>query len=170
VVEPGAQRAVEVARTRRVGVIATEGTIRSRAYERAVLALDPRAQVIGKPCPLFVPLVEEGLCSGPIVDMICHHYLDELRPQIDTAILGCTHYPLLASAIRETFGPEIQIVDSAEATALALAALLAEHQLLAPADQVAAHRFLFTDAPERTAELSARFFQKPVQQVEAVDL
>jgi len=171
VVEPGARRAVEVGRTGRIGVIATEGTIRSRAYERALLALEPQAQVVGKPCPLFVPLVEEGMVTGPIVEQICHHYLDELRGQIDTAILGCTHYPLLATEIARTLGPEIEIVDSAAATAAALGVLLQEHDLLAAAEGTEGqHRFLFTDAPERTAELSARFFQKPVARIEAVDL
>ncbi len=170
VVEPGAAAALEGGRARRVAVLATEGTVRSRAYERALHGLAPATEVRGRPCPLFVPLAEEGLTDGPITQAVCEHYLAELRGEIDTAILGCTHYPLLRPAIEAALGPEVRVVDGGQATAQALATLLDDNRQSAPADQDARRRFFFTDAPAHTAELCARFFGDAVEAVEVVDL
>lgn len=170
VIEPGAQAAVQVAQGGRIAVLATSGTVRSRAYEQALHKLDPRVVIRTQACPLFVPLAEEGLCSGPIVTQICAHYLDGLRGEVDTAVLGCTHYPLLAESIAAALGPEVHVVDGAEVTAQALAALLDDTGLRAKEDAPVQHRFFFTDSPENAGRLAERFFRAPVDQIELIDL
>lgn len=169
VVEPGAQAAIAASSGQRIAVLATEGTVRSRAYERALTALVPDAAIVARACPLFVPLVEEGLCDGPIVELACQRYLAGLAADVDTAILGCTHYPLIVDPIRRALGPSVRVVDSAYATAGALADLLVERNASAVGD-VPKRRFFFTDAHERTAELCSRFFGEPIAHFETVDL
>jgi glutamate racemase len=171
VIEPGAAAAMHGgAPARRVAVLATEGTVRSGAYERALHAHDAGVQVVGKPCPLFVPLAEEGLTDGPIVELVCQRYLAPLRDSVDTAILGCTHYPLLAPTIAATLGPGVRVVDSARATARELERLLDTRGLRRTAATGARRRFLFTDQNPRTDEMCARFFGRQVEQLEVVDL
>ena len=169
VVEPGAQAAVAASSGQRIAVLATEGTIRSRAYERALQQLAPAAHIVGRACPLFVPLVEEGLVDGPIVELACQRYLTGLAADVDTAILGCTHYPLIVDPIRRALGPSVRVVDSAYATAGALADLLVKRNASA-VGPVPERRFFFTDAHERTAELCSRFFGEPIAHFETVDL
>ncbi|MBN2359799.1 MAG: glutamate racemase [Deltaproteobacteria bacterium] len=178
VVEPGAQAAIAASVGQRIAVLATEGTVRSRAYERTLLRLVPDAHVVGRACPLFVPLVEEGLLDGPIVELACRRYLEGLAREIDTAILGCTHYPLIAGPIGQVLGAGVRLVDSAFATARALADLLVERNAISVCEDpgkslprdLPERRFLFTDANERTAELCSRFFGEPIRHFEAVDL
>src|SRR5258706_14643652 len=122
VVEPGARAAVE--RTRgRVGVIATEGTVKSRAYTRAIHALDPAIEVMEAPAPLFVPLAEEGWANTHVAREVAEIYLEPLLDAgIDTLVLGCTHYPILRGTIEKVAGGEVAIVDSAETTGRGVAA------------------------------------------------
>jgi glutamate racemase len=171
VIEPGAAAALEGATApQRVAVLATEGTVRSGAYERALHERNGDVQVLGQACPLFVPLAEEGLIEGPIVELVAQRYLEKLRGQVDAAILGCTHYPLLAPTIARALGPAVRVVDSARATARELARLLDDRGLRRAADDGAQHRFLFTDQNPRTGEMCARFFDQRVDQIEVVDL
>lgn len=105
VVKPGAQMAVETTQNKRVGVIATESTIQSGLYQQLITEADPAITVYGKPCPLFVPLVEEGWTKDPITEEVARRYLAEiLDKDIDTLIMGCTHYPLLRSLLRKVVG------------------------------------------------------------------
>src|SRR5262249_11602969 len=124
-------------RTGRIGVIATEATIESGAYERAIRyayqdhARDHRVEIFSRACPLFVPLVEEGETDSQIAQLIAEQYLAPLRQKkIDTLVLGCTHYPLLKWVIGSTMGDGVTLVDSAEATAEETAQLLERHGLL----------------------------------------
>lgn len=106
VIEPGARRAVEVTKSGVVGVIGTAGTIRSSAYSRAIKRLNPNISVLAKPCPLFVPLAEEGWTDNEIARLTAHQYLDELREAgVDSLVLGCTHYPLLKRSSPRPWGP-----------------------------------------------------------------
>jgi glutamate racemase len=133
VIEPGAQAAVKATRSGKVGVIGTRATIASRAYERAIEALDPEVQVFAEPCPLLVPLIEEGWLDDPVTDFIIARYLEKLlQSGVDTLVLGCTHYPLLREAIQRHAGPDITLVDSAQNTALAVQKLLRQQKLAAP--------------------------------------
>lgn len=129
VIEPGAERAA-AASGGRVGVIATEATVRSDAYPRALRRLRPDLEIVSRACPLFVPLVEEGWHDDPITEQVANRYLAPLLAGgIDTLVLGCTHYPLLAPVLARVAGPGVRLVDSAAAVAEAVAAGLAERGL-----------------------------------------
>lgn len=171
VIEPGARAAVKRSATRRIGVIGTAGTVASRAYNRAITALASDAQIISKPCPLFVPLVEEGWTHGAVPRAVASEYLTELiQQQIDTLVLGCTHYPLLAQTIQHAVGEAISLVDSAAETAEAVKGLLREEQLQAEAQPDLPHQFLVTDAPDLFAKVAKRFLLTELDHVEWVDV
>ena len=132
VILPGVRAALARTRTRRIGVIATSATVRSQAYTKGLLARDDGLELVVRACPLLVPLVEEGCLSGPITSAILHDYLDPiLARDIDTLVLGCTHYPLLKEALTEVVGPGVGLVDSAETCAEYVAERLRQLGLLA---------------------------------------
>jgi len=131
VVKPGAKVAVETTKNGKIGVIGTEGTIGSRIYSTYIKELNPDMNVIGKACPLFVPLVEEGLWVDPVTDEIAMRYLSELIDvDIDTLILGCTHYPLIRSTVAKVMGENVTLVNPAYETARELKELLQKENLL----------------------------------------
>lgn len=136
VVKPGAKVAAETTRNKKVGVIATAGTIQSQIYTEYIQGIQPDIQVIGKACPLFVPLVEEGLLEDPVTDEIATRYLNELKDiDIDTLILGCTHYPLIRSTVGRIMGEGVTLVNPAYETAIELRSLLERENLLNPSTQ-----------------------------------
>lgn len=131
VVKPGAKVAAQVTRNGKVGVIATNATIGSEIYTTYIKEIKPEVTVIGKACPLFVPLVEEGLLEDPVTDEITTRYLEELIDiDIDTLILGCTHYPLIRNTIGRIIGDKVTLVNPAYETARELKNLLEEHGIL----------------------------------------
>lgn len=171
VIEPGAQAAVAAAPQGPIAVIATEGTVNGGAYVKAIRATAPGVSVVQQVCPLFVPMTEEGLIEGPIVEAIAHRYLDSVlaaRPKC--LLLGCTHYPVLRPALAK-LAPDIVLVDSAVTTADAVARLLADANL-ANDGAVLPPRFLVTDAPGRFARVGEIFFGRAIDPdaVELVDL
>src|ERR1051326_775714 len=176
VIEPGAEAAVAAAPSGRIAVIATEGTVRGGAYERAIHARNPAASIIQQPCPLFVALAEEGLTDGPIAELVAKRYLDPLLANVagrpDGLVLGCTHFPALKQAIAQVTGPDIRFVDSAATTAAAVEALLKEKSLTSTRGAPEAARFLATDAPEPFARVGEIFLGRkiPPDAVEQVDL
>ncbi len=153
VVKPGAKTAAETTKNGRIGIIGTEGTVGSRIYEKYICEIAPDAQVIGKACPLFCPLVEEGLLDDPVTDEIARRYLEGLKDSgIDTLILGCTHYPLIRSTIGRTMGEHVTLVNPAWETAHALKHLLTEEGILNPKAGDAGHgehRFYVSDSAEK---------------------
>ena len=131
VLKPGAKTAAEVTRNGKIGVIATEATIGSKMYSHYIKELNKQVTIYGKACPLFVPLVEEGLWEDPVTDEIAKRYLTELTDiDIDTLILGCTHYPLIRSTLGRIMGEKVTLVNPAYETAMELKALLMEKGLL----------------------------------------
>lgn len=168
VVEPGARAAVRATRNGRIGVIGTTGTINSGAYHRAISALNPDASIVSAACPLLVPLVEEGWLDSPATKLIAATYLTPLRDaHVDTLVLGCTHYPLLAPVIHDTIGRETVLVDSAAETANALSEVLRDRAIDASPDRVRApHRFVATDAPEAFRRVGQRFIGPALDDVE----
>lgn len=113
VVEPGARKAVQVSQGQRIGVLGTRATVYSEAYPKAIRRLRPETEVFQQACPLFVPLVEEGWLDDPVTNLIVYRYISSvLRHQIDTLILGCTHYPALEVSIRKATGPAVELIDS----------------------------------------------------------
>jgi len=132
VIEPGARAALAASRNRRIGVIGTRATIRSGAYEKALQTEDPNVHVISRACPLLVPLIEEGLLRDDVTEQIILRYLEPLLDdEIDTLVLGCTHYPLLTGAIARVLRRQIMIVDSAQNCARAVEQMLDQESLRA---------------------------------------
>jgi glutamate racemase len=171
VVEPGARAAVQLAGGKTIAVIGTEATIASSSYLKAIRALAPQQPVVTKACPLFVPLVEEGrTCDDPLVRLTVAEYLDPLRSQdLGVIVLGCTHYPLLRAAIAAHLGPNVQIVDSGQATSLTVRDHLTEYGSLSAAAAPGTMRCYVSDNPARFREVGSRFLNEPIEQVELVE-
>ena len=139
VLKPGAKAATDVTKSGRIGVIATEGTIASGMYEKTIKGLRPEAEVFGKACPLFVPLVEEGMTNDDLLHQVAERYLkDVLARDIDTLIMGCTHYPLISEQIAAVAGEGVTLVNPACETAKRLKQLLTEHDIAADPQSVSA--------------------------------
>lgn len=172
VIEPGARRAAETTRNGVVGVIGTRATIASGAYERAITALQPGVRLISRPCPLFVPLVEEGWVDNEICRLTVQSYLGDLKTaELDTLVLGCTHYPLLKQAIGAALGNGVSLIDSAEAVAGQVAELLHGEGLEQGARDGAGERAYFvTDASERFREVGQRCLGQEIERLELVDI
>ena len=169
VIRPGALAAVRQTKTGRIGVIGTSATINSRAYETAIQRIDPALRVFSQSCPLFVPLVEEGWLNGTVSRQIAEKYLEPLmRHRIDTLILGCTHYPLLASTIRSVLGPSVVLVDSAQQTATEVRGVLLWSDTLSNQRSHPRHRFFVTDEPQHFTRIGHRFLGKVIDSVERV--
>ena len=171
VIEPGARRAVAATKNGRIGVIGTAGTIKSGQYQNVIRDYAPEAHVVSKPCPLFVPLAEEGWLEGPVPLQVAQTYLRELIEEgIDTLVLGCTHYPLLRNVIAQAAGPDIALVDSAEATSEAVASVLDSGDDLNPGAQPAHYTYLVTDAPASFTKVGEAFSGEVLENVEWVDI
>ncbi|MFN3882863.1 MAG: glutamate racemase [Nitrincola lacisaponensis] len=179
VVEPGAQAAVNVTQTGHVGVIATESTVNNQAYQKAILSLMPEANVKSAPCSLFVALAEEGWHDGDLVEAIVKRSLSGLFDHyhtgtdvLDTLVLGCTHFPVLKSAITNVIGDQVRLVDSAETSARVLQQQLTADNLLNASTAVGHVRFLVTDSPSRFARVAKHFYTESVEadQVELIDI
>jgi glutamate racemase len=167
VIEPGARAAVSVTRLANIGVIGTAGTIRSGAYERAIRELAPDARIIAQPCPLFVPLVEEGWIDKDATRLIAHEYLQPfLDANVDTLVLGCTHYPLLKPVLAEILGNGVRLIDSAAETAGELRRVLAVQQLETASRADPLRRFIASDDSSQFLRLGQRFLGQPLETVE----
>jgi glutamate racemase len=167
VVEPGARVAARVSRTGRIGVIGTQGTVASGAYQAAIRREREGAEVIARACPLFVPLAEEGWTdpADEVVRGAVRRYLAGIREAgVDALVLGCTHYPLLEAAIAREL-PGVTLVDSARAVAAEV-----RERFGAEPERVADHRFFVTDAPEKFLAVAGRFLGRPVTAAEHVDV
>ena len=153
VIKPGAVAAVESSKSKRIGVIGTPATIKSEAYKREILLLDPFAKVFGKACPLLVPLIEEGWIDDEITESVVRRYLQEIiEKRIDTIVLGCTHYPLIKETIKRVCG-DINLVDSAEETAKTVKKVIKHEE-----GEGGKIRILVSDKTERFEEIAQRIF------------
>ena len=165
VVEPGAKEAVKNSKTGRIGVIGTEATVKSEAYRKAIVSLDPFCQVYQKACPLFVPLIEEGWLDDEITEKVAERYLKErLEKKIDTLVLGCTHYPLIKGVLSKVCG-EVKLVDSADAVAR-------EVERLLPAKNTGKRgrvRILVSDKTERFEKIAKMIMDEEVE-IEEVEI
>lgn len=180
VVEPGAAAAVHASRKGHIAVIATEGTIRGGAYQKAIDALRPGTRIVTQPCTLFVSLAEEGWLDGPLVEGVAARYLRHIFHDVsdpsdvpDTLLLGCTHFPLLTAALQNVVGPGVHLVDSAATTAAAVEGELRRCGMLAPARSTNPNcRFLTTDDAPRFARVGSIFLGMTIEAncVERVDL
>lgn len=173
VVEAGAREVTQARRHGHLAVLATEGTVASGAYPRALAALAPALRVTQVACPLFVPLCEEGLVAHPATRLLAADYLRALQGgDVDAALLGCTHYPLLAPLLQQLLGPKVRLFDSATAAAHDVRRVLAGHQLAAaPGGGRGRALTLFaTDVTARLHRVAASFLAGPVPPVQLVDL
>ena len=174
VIEAGARVAAEETNNKRVGVIGTVGTVGSGIHESYLKRLDPEITVIGKACPLFVPLVEEGWYHDPVTEEVARRYLKELQDQeIDTLILGCTHYPLLRSTIRKIMGEDVRLVNPAYETALELGRLLTREGLVNDGGTDCAgekYQFFVSDAAEKFAEFANSILPYDVKKTRKINI
>lgn len=171
VIEPGALRAAEATKNGRVGVIGTEATIRSEAYVRAINAVDPTIAVITRACPLFVPLAEEGWVDNEVAWLVARTYLDGFSDaEVDTMVLGCTHYPLLRGVISDVLGEGVTLVDSGQETARTIAATLRRLGILCESAQKGEHRYYVTDVPDGFKKVANRFLSDRLQDIQQVRL
>jgi glutamate racemase len=171
VIDPGSRRAASVTKTGKVGVIGTEGTIRSSAYTRAIKRMNPEIEVITRACPLFVPLAEEGWVDNEVARLTARTYLSGLREEgVDTLVLGCTHYPLLKKTVMEIMGDGVTLVDSAEETARTVAEILRGSDGLRPMSETGNHHYYVTDVPAGFIRVGNRFLGGSLGDVYQVSL
>ena len=170
-ISSGAGTASQKTRTKNIGVIGTLATIASDAYTRALQNIDPSYHVVSKACPLFVPLAEEGWGDHSVAQLVSDEYLSFYRQQqIDTLILGCTHYPILKNVIQKTVGPDVFLVDSGEAAAIEVEALLQEQDLINDSTDSPNYAFYVSDVPQRFRELGEIFLGKSFPRIIKVHL
>jgi glutamate racemase len=166
VIDPGVRAAMAATKSGHVAVIGTKATIGSGAYEKGLRAASPDIRVTGIACPLLVPLIEEGMFEDPVTDQMLARYLDPLLSQgIDTLVLGCTHYPLLKSAIARIVGSSVSLVDSAENCGLAVRSLLRERNSSAAPNQHGQLDVALTDATEGFLRTAARALDLEISRV-----
>lgn len=176
VILPGARRAVAASTSGRIGVIGTRATVDSGAYTAGIRSLRASAEVVSRACPLFVPLAEEGWVDNDVAAATAETYLAPLRDRgVDTLVLGCTHYPLLRETIARVMGPDVSLVDSAEAVAAEAAERLAAEPSLAAtapggSDGHPEHHFFVTDAPDSFQGVARRFLGQPIERLQRATL
>lgn len=165
VISPGVREAVYATRNKRIGVIGTKGTIKSRTYETEIKHLDPEVKVMAIACPLFVPFAEEGWLSGDVVLSVAKTYLKPLiDAKVDTLILGCTHYPLLKPVIQKVMGKNVILIDSAKQVAFEVKKILATENIL-NRNRRGKHQFFVSDNPEWFAGLAQSFLGEPLKNI-----
>jgi glutamate racemase len=180
VIEPGSRAAVEISGGEKIGVIATEATVQSHAYAQAIAAMNARAEVIERACPLFVSLAEEGWANSDVARIVAQDYLGEFRKTpVGALVLGCTHYPILRDVIGEIVGANVNLIDSGAATAEDVETLLEKSNLMhdEPLGLYQERRlcddldhFYVTDAAERFAKVAERFLGSAPSILEAVEI
>jgi glutamate racemase len=173
VITPGARGAVRSSRGHRIGIIGTETTMKSGAYQKAIHALNQQVEVFPRACPLFVPLAEEGWCDpqDEIVRLTALRYLGALKDLgIDTLVLGCTHYPLLKGAIQQVMGDTVTLIDSAEETAREVEQLLIDNGQMRDRSGRGTCSFFVTDIPHRFIETGTLFLGEGIEAVQLVDI
>ncbi len=194
VIEPGARAAVERTTSGRIGVIGTNATIGSNAYARIIHSIDPQMKVFSLACPLFVPLAEEGYIDKEATYLIARDYLQTMKDvEVDTLVLGCTHYPLLKHVISDVTGDGVTLIDSGEETARVALQRLTERRLLKtgaphlgvssvdsgeipqqavghPESRTGEHKFFVSDVPEKFSQVATRFLGEVVDKITRVDI
>jgi glutamate racemase len=170
VIEPGAHAAVKSTVNGNIGIIGTEGTIGSGAYEKAILKLRSDYRISGYPCPLFVPLVEEGWAGSKVSYMVAEEYLKPIKKSdIDTLVMGCTHYPLLKNVVADILGEGVTLINPAEETALELKKILEEKNL--NSNQIkSCYNFYVSDNPEKFSRIGSNFLNEKIYNIQKIDI
>lgn len=172
VIEPGAKEALSSTYNGRIGIIGTEGTIRSGQYTKAIRRMDKRAKVFSRACPLFVPLIEEGWLEHDVTFRVAGEYLGKLIDEkIDTLVLGCTHYPLIKTVLKKvSHRSPVRLIDSAEETAKEVAGVLRKRGAANEGTTRGSCRFFVSDAPDKFRSVGQRFLGRPIAPVRKVNL
>ncbi|WP_284139758.1 glutamate racemase [Virgibacillus sp. LDC-1] len=169
VIQPGARAAIKVTKNNRIGIIGTEGTIRSRAYAQALTRINEHIMVTPLACPLFVPMVEQGILAGQQAYDIVEKSLIPLRSsEIDTLILGCTHYPLIKDIIQEVLGSEVSLISSSEETARETSIILEWNHLLNDSEEAPKHQFYTTGELDIFTKITEEIFHSKIENLQTV--
>ena len=169
VISPAVREAVYATQNKRIGVIGTRGTVKSRAYENEIRQLDPEVKVVTAACPLFVPFVEEGWFDGNAVLEVARTYLKPLKEaKVDTVILGCTHYPLLKPVIKQVLGSRVSLIDSAKQVGMEVKKILGNEGILNTSGK-GKHRFFVSDNPEWFSGLAKSFLGRQAKDARRVN-
>lgn len=164
VIHPGARAAIKTTRTGKVGVIGTEGTIKSGAYERALRQISPQIEVVSQSCPLFVPLVEKGLFRSEQTRSVVEKSLQDLKQMpMDCLILGCTHYPFLTDVIAEVMGPDVTLISSADETAREISTILYHKGMLATSNSIPVHQFFCSGEPRMFKQIAQAWLNEQIR-------
>jgi len=170
VIEPGIQSAISITKNKRVGVLGTKATIKSDAYGEGLRAANDQISVVSQACPLFVPLAEEGWVSGSVPTAIATTYLEPItRSNVDTLILGCTHYPLLKSILRQVLGSDVSLIDSGEATAKAVNYTLTQNNIISNVNTGKISCYV-TDSRDSFEALTGRFVNSNISEITHIDI
>ena len=170
VIEPGAKAAAEATKNKKIGVIGTEATIRSKAYSKAIEGISKEIQVYEHACPLFVPLAEEGWTEDVIAFLIADKYLASVKEKgVDTLVLGCTHYPLLKNVIQKAMG-DVVLIDSAVETSKVVRDVLLKNGLGRQSVSPPKRKYYVTDSPEKFRTLGEKFLHSPIDDIEKIAL
>lgn len=171
VIEPGARTAAGTTKNSKVGVIGTEGTIGSKAYDYFMLRLNSEIKIFSKPCPLFVPIVEEGWADSDIAYLTAKKYLLDLKKTgIDTLVMGCTHYPLLNNTIHSVMGDDIKLVNPARETAKDLRTLLKQEDMLNVSENIPYYRYYVSDQPSKFIKIGEQFLNRKIEKIEMIEI
>ena len=170
-IEPGTHLALESTRNGRIGIIGTDATISNKAYSTELNRAEKNLKIIEKPCPLFVPIAEEGWLDHAATKLIAKEYLQDLIDfGVDTVILGCTHYPLLSGVIQEVMGDDVNLIDSGMAASLEVEDFLNGRGVRNDSNQLGTHRFYVSDLPAKFKSVAERFLGTEVKHIEKIEI
>jgi glutamate racemase len=169
VIHPGARTAIKNTVNYQIGIIGTEGTVKSGAYEQALKSINRKTNVVSLACPKFVPLVESGEYNGPVAERVVAETLAPLRNQgLDTLILGCTHYPLLEPLIKRVMGDRVNVISSGEETAREVSTILHHNGILNTTGEEPVHEFYTTGSKKIFSEIATQWLERPITYIEMV--
>ena len=170
-IEPGSTMALAKSKNNKIGVIGTRATIGNLAYSKEIKKMNDKVEVFEKPCPLFVPLAEEGWIKHKATYEIAEEYLKELREEeIDTLVLGCTHYPILTEIIQKVIGPKVSLIDSGVASSELIKKELEKFDLLSDSGTTGSQEYYVSDIPAKFKEVAELFLGRAIDRVHKVDL
>lgn len=171
VVKPGAKVAAQTTENKKVGIIGTEATVRSELYTKYIKSIDGAITVFGKACPLFVPLVEEGMLNDSVTDEMARRYLEVLKEVgVDSLILGCTHYPLLRDTIGKVMGDGVRLVNPAYETARSLGFLMEEHNIKASSNHKATYDFYVSDGAQKFKNFANSILPLNIEWIDEINI
>ena len=171
VIQPGARTAIKVTDNYKIGIIGTEGTVKSRAYEHALKSINRKTEIEALACPKFVPLVESGEYDGRVAKKVVSETLQPFQGQgLDTLILGCTHYPLLEPLIKEVMGPEVKVISSGEETAREVSTILSHNDMFADREDLPEHSYYMTGSRTIFSSIASQWLERPIENVEKIKL